>query len=511
MRLRLPSLPASLRFPSLRKLLPTVSSKAAAKPAPQTWTKRLPLRCTLLVTAALLAAPSALLLRLPRPRAEGLGRLLPYAALLQSFPAAPERGVPQLWQQRLPGPLADQFWRQQRQNWWQLWGQDGTLGAYLVLPTPRPVRIGALARPANSIEVDGLLVIAPNPLSLSLLSQKLRTAPRQQRGLQQRCLERLERRQSAYWTTDGLGSMAGELAPLLQAFQEGCVELELAEGSLQFQGEAGAVAGLLAPVTGETTNPRGVSGPSDLPPPLTPDLLLQVSGPSLQPLLDGLLRRELIREPLITAYGLSDADLKLLKDSPFLLRLRPLPSGPFQAGLELVVAPKGERKAWARMLDGISERLFERGLQVAAETATSWRDGDERIVGGWRWLTDKGEQPLLQLFLGPEPPPFKSPFSDAQAWSSMSGLRLQARPAALAGVMLLPLQLPMPLQQADQLEVLAEPSHEGKDAPSRLLGRLAITPRQPIPQPQRPLQPQLPQQQPDQGQPQAPVAPQPLP
>jgi len=512
MRLRLPFLPASLRLSSLSKALPTDSSKAASNQAAQTWTQRLPLRFTLLVTAALLAAPSAVLLRLPRPRAEGLGRLLPHAALLQSFPAAPERDVPQLWQQRLPSPLADQFWRQQRQNWWQLWGQDGTVGAYLVMPTPRPVRIGALARPANSIEVDGLLVVAPNPLSLSLLSQKLRSAPRQQRGLQQRCLDRLERRQSAYWNPDGLGSMAGELAPLLQAFQEGCVELELAEGSLQFQGEAGAVTGLLAPVTGQPTPPLGVSGPSDLPLPLSPDLLLQLSGPSLQPLLDGLLRRELIREPLITAYGLTDADLKLLKESPFLLRLRPLASGPFQAGLELVVAPKGDRKAWARMLDGISERLFERGLQVAAETATSWRDGDERIVGGWRWLTDKGEQPLLQLFLGPEPPPFKSPFTNAQPWSAMAGLRLQARPAALAVVTLLPLQLPMPLQQADQLQVLAEPSSEGKDAPSLLLGRLAITPRQPIPQPQlsplpqRPLQPQPPLQQ-GQGQPQVPVAP----
>jgi hypothetical protein len=512
MRLRLPSLPASLRLPALRKGLPLDSPLAAPSLAPpQPWIRRLPLRITLLVTAALVAAPSALLLRLPRPRAEGLGRLLPHAALLQSFPASPERGVPQLWQQRLPGPVADQFWRQQRQNWWQFWGQDGTVGAYLVMPTPRPVRLGALARPANSVEVDGLLVVAPNSLSLALLSQKLRSAPRQQRGLQQRCLELLERRQSAYWNVDGLGSMAGELAPLLQAFQEGCVELQLAEGSLQFQGEAGAVSGLLAPATGAPSTPVVVSGPAGLPPPLGNDLLLQVSGPSLQPLLDGLLRRDLIREPLITAYGLTEADLRLLKDSPFLLSLRPLASGPFLAGLELVVAPKGERKTWTRMLDGISERLFERGLQVAAETATSWRDADERIVGGWRWLADQ-DQPLLQLFLGSEPPPFKSPFSESQAWNRLPGLRLQARPSALAAVSLLPLQLPMPLQQADQLQVLAETGSEGKDSPSRLLGRLAITPRQPIPQPQlsplpqRQLQPQLPLQQAP-PQPQLPVAP----
>jgi hypothetical protein len=230
----------------------------------------------------------------------------------------------------------------------------------------------------------------------------------------------------------------------------------------------------------------------------------------LQPLLDGLLRRELIREPLITAYGLREADLRLLKDSPFLLSLRPVASGPFVAGLDLVVAPKGERKSWSRMLDGISERLFERGFQVAAETSTSWRDADERIVGGWRWLSDQ-KQPLLQLFLGPEPPPFKSPFAKSQAWNALPGLRLQARPAALASLSLLPLQLPMPLQQADQLQVLAQTDFQAaKGAPSRVLGRLTITARPATPQSQRPPQPRTQPQQTLQQvppQPQIPVAP----
>jgi len=507
MRLRLPSLPVPVRLPIG---VPKPARLPEDKTPPRPWIRRLPLRVTLLVTAGLLAIPSVVLVRLPRPRAEGLGRLLPQAALLQSFTATPERGVPQLWQQRLPGPLADQFWRQQRQTWWQFWGKDGTVGAFLVMPTPRPVRIGALPRPANSVEVDGLLVVAPNALSLSLLNQTLRTAPRQQRGLQQRCLDLLERRQSTYWNADGLGAMAGELAPLLQAFQEGCLELQLAAGSLQFQGEAGALAGLVEPAKGGSSPTAGGPGPADLPPPLGNDLLLQVSGPTLQPLLDGLLRRELIREPLITAYGLSEADLRLLKDSPFLLSLRPVASGPFVAGLDLVVAPKGERKSWSRMLDGISERLFERGFQVAAETSTSWRDADERIVGGWRWLSDQ-KQPLLQLFLGPEPPPFKSPFAKSQAWNALPGLRLQARPAALASLSLLPLQLPMPLQQADQLQVLAQTDFQAaKGAPSRVLGRLTITARPATPQSQRPPQPRTQPQQTLQQvppQPQIPVAP----
>jgi hypothetical protein len=480
------------------RILPRRPASAPSGTPPKPWTRRLPLRCTLLATAALLALPTALLLRLPRPRAEGLGRLLPHAALLQSFPGAPERSAPQLWQQRLPGALADQFWRQQRQLWWQLWGQDGSLGAYLVMPTPRPIRIGAQRRPPNSVEVDGLLVVAANPLSLNLLSQKLGTAPRQQRGLQQRCLELLESRQSAYWSLDGLNAMAGALAPLLQAFQEGCVELQLADGALQFEGEAAAIAGLLGPVAPAASpgNPTPSLGPSNLPQPLPSSLLLQVSGGSLQPLLAGLLSRELIREPLITAYGLSDADIKLLKDSPFQLSLRPLASGPFQAGLELVVAPRGDRRQWTRMLDGISERLFERGLQTVAETATSWRDGDERIVGGWRWLPNTGKQPLLQLFLGPEPPPFRTSLARPEQWQALPTLQLQARPGALADAALLPLQLPMPLQQADQLELLAESPGSSKDGPSRLVGRLAIkprpsVPRQPLPAP-RPAQAPLP-------------------
>jgi hypothetical protein len=450
----------------------------------------LPLRCTVLATAALLALPTFVLVRLPRPRAEGLGRLLPYAALLQSFPAGPERGAPQLWQQRLPGPLAERFWRQQRQLWWQLWGPGGASGPYLVLPTPRPIRVGALARPANSLEVDGLLVVAPNPLSLNLLTQQLKATPRQQRGLQLRCLELLQRRQSAYWTADGLGAMAGALAPLLQSFQEGCVDLQLADGALDFAGEAAAIGGSLAP-SSSTTSPA--EGDGLLPDPLSTDLLLQVGGKSLRPLLAGLLGRELIREPLASAYGLTEADLRLLQDSPFLLTLRPLATGPFQAGLELVVAPRGERKAWTRMLDGIAERLYARGLQSAAETATSWRDDGERIVGGWRWLPTAGGQPLLQLFLGPEPPPFRTPLTGAQAWQNLPTLRLQARPAALAAALLLPPQLPMPLQQADQLTVMAETLGSGNDAPSRLGGRLELRPLQPVPQPQLPRVPSLPQ------------------
>lgn len=433
---------------------------------------RFPLRCTALVTVGLVLLPALALLRLPRPRAEGLGRLLPHAALLQSFPAAPGRPVPQLWQQRLPEVLVQQLWSQQRQLWWQFWGQDGAGGAYLVLPLPRPIRVGSIGLPPHSLEVDGLLVVAANPLAETLLRDQLKRAPRQQQGLQQRCLDQLQRRQAAYWTADGLGAMAGPMAPLLQTFQEGCVELQLVSSSLQFEGEAAATSGLVAPAPAASA--------AALPPPLSPDLLLQVSGQSLQPLLTGLLGRQLIREPLVSAYGLQESDLDLLQGSPFLLTLRPLARGPFQAGLELVVAPRGDRQAWLRMLDGIAERLIDRGMDSDPAAASTWRDDAGRVVGGWRWSGQSEESvqsegpPLLQLFLGPEPPPFRSPFADAAAWQALPALRLQARPQALAAVSLLPSQLPMPLQQASSLELLADRPGVGDGGISRLVGRLAL-------------------------------------
>lgn len=99
-------------------------------------------------------------------------------------------------------------------------------------------------------------------------------------------------------------------------------------------------------------------------------------------------------------------------------------------------------------------------------------------------------QPLLQLFLGPEPPPFRAERSGPHPWQSLPTLQLQARPLALAEAALLPLQLPMPLQQADQLEVLAQSDPADRDGPTRLQGRLAITPRRSVPQSPPPPRPQ---------------------
>lgn len=459
-------------FTSLRPLLRRTLALWPSRPPLRPLLRRLPLRCTALVTAGLLLTPAWLLLQRPRPRAEGLGRLLPHAALLQSFPADPLRPAPQLWRQRLAAGTAERLWRQQRNPWWQFWGRDGAGGAYLVLPLPRAMALGSEPLPPNSLRIDGLLVVAASPLAQRLAADQLRLAPRPQRGLQGRCLESLQRRQAAYWTADGLGAMAGPLAPLLQSLQEGCLELQLTGAALSLDGEVAATAGLLAPA------PQAL-GAGALPPPLPPALLLQIRGRRFDPLLRGLLNRQLIREPLAATYGLAEPQLALLRQSPFVLRLRPLANGPFQAGLELLLLPSGERQAWDRLLEGLADRLVERGLEPLPANPSLWRDEQQRTVGGWRWLPGpSAKQPLLQLFLGPDPVSAANApldLASIEAWRQLPALQLQARPQALLPLGLLPSQLPLPLQQAAELQavVAADPAAGGAGL-SRLLARLQL-------------------------------------
>ncbi len=459
LRRRLASLPVRLPQPPLGPLL-----------------RRLPLRCTALATTALLLTPALLLHQRPRPRAEGLGRLLPHAALLQSVPADPLRPVPQLWRQRLAAAgAADRLWRQQRGPWWQFWGRDGAGGAYLVLPLPRAMAVGSEPLPANSLRIDGLLLVAASPLAQRLAADQLRAAPRQQRGLQGRCLDNLQRRQAAYWSADGLGAMAGPLAPLLQGLQEGCLVLGLDGAALALEGEVAATTGLLAAA------PLAL-GAGALPPPLADDRLLQLRGRSLEPLLRGFLSRQLIREPLAASYGLAEPQLALLRRSPFQLRLRPVANGPFHAGLELVLLPSGGRARWDPWLEGLADRLVERGLEPLAGSPRTWRDDQQRTVGGWRWLPGPSpDQPLLHLFLGPVPAPVANDLRHVQHWQRLPELELQARPQALVALGLLPAQLPLPLQQAAALQAVLESGpaqgEGGTGGLTRLLARLQLLPR----------------------------------
>ncbi|MDA1246069.1 MAG: hypothetical protein O2787_02065 [Cyanobacteria bacterium] len=424
------------------------------------------LRWTFTFTFLLLLLPTGLLLRDPRPRAEGLERLLGQAALLQSFPAAPERPVPALWSQRLGAAEARRVWRQQRRFWWQFWGGDGDAGAFLAYQFD-----SASPPPPNGIRVDDLVVVAANPLAKQLLQDQLKLAQPQRRGLEQRCLQRLQQEQAVFWAPLGLGVLAGSAAPFLQRFQQGCLSLALDVANLGITGEAAAASGLLSA--------PGPSAPAVVPPPLPAELLLEWRGPALEGLLQGLLSRQLIREPLAARYGIGDAQMIMLGRVPFTLRLRPLAQGPFQTGLELELAVSGDRSPWNQMLAGIVEPLESQGLVATPSgskvlAAMKWRQQNGQVVGGWRWTLAGSSSPELLLFLGPEPP---APFIPVLRRPGLGGsMQLRLRPAALAERGLLPPELPKPVQRANQLSLTAAPSLPGS-ALSQLTGQLQLQSR----------------------------------
>lgn len=437
--------------------------------------RRLRLRATALAAGLLVLGPASLLWQLPRPQAQGLERLLPQMALLQSLPPASTRPVPQLWQQRLGQPLAQRLWRQQRRLWWQGWGRHGDSGAYLVVPVGRAELLPGNQRPAHSLLLNDLLVVAANPLSLKALQDQLGNVQRPLQGLDRRCLALLETQQAVFWKPVGLGGLSGDLAPLLLGYQEGCLALDLEADQLRFSGEA-------------TATPDPVGGPlrSAVLPPLPAlgsDLLLEMQGPSLQPLLQGYLSRQLVREALAANYGIGPAQLDLLRLLPFRLQLRPIATGPFRAGLALQLQPGRHRKAVAELLNQLRPRLQQQGLEDAPPQwragaaasgvlpEASWRREDGTLVGGWRWQLLPGQQPQLQLFLGPQPPMPTAPVSGAD-----TALRLRFRPAEMVAAGLLPPSLPTVVQQASQLQLAAS----GQKGPlSQLQGRLQLAPRSP--------------------------------
>jgi len=462
---------------------------------------RLQLRATALVTALLLLGPALVLWRLPRPRAQGLARLLSETALIQSFAANPLRPVPSLWQQRLGPSQALRQWQRQQGLWWQFWGRDGDAGAFLAI-ADRPGPAGAATLlPPNALRVDDLLVLAPDPLSLRQLSDQLRSGGRKRQGLERRCLERLQQGQAVYWSPLGLAAITGPVAPLLQHLRQGCLSLTTGggapalrsatslrsandlrggndqRGALELQGEATAFTGLLAEPPGAGQSFARSAAP------LPPGIALELSGPRLEPWLQGLLSRQLIREPLAARYGLADGELKLLQSIPFQLRLRRITTGAFQAGLELQFIVGSERQAWAKLLDHLRQGLLDGGLQEtparlepggAAGTGgsnrrlptASFSREDDQVVGGWRWLASQGGDPQLLMFLGSEP------LGPSAARIVPDRFQLRLQPSELDKLSLIPGGLPLLVRRATSLELVATAT---KGQPlSQLTGRLQL-------------------------------------
>ena len=270
-------------------------------PLPRLRMPRPPLPLTAATILLFLGLPLVGLLRLPRPQAQGLEKLLSAASLVQSFPPSPDRPVPALWQERLGAGLANSLWRAQNRTWWQFWGVHSDVPPYLALPATGVLSGPPASLPLNALRLDDVVVLAPDALSLRLLQDRLLPQQRRSRGLQGRCAELLRRDQAVFWDPGALAVMVGPLAPLLQEFQEGCLRLELDPLGLRWQGEAASVDGVLLPLP-----TRAPLADVPLQPPLPADRLLELEGDSLAPLLRGLLSRQLIREPLSRTYGLDE-------------------------------------------------------------------------------------------------------------------------------------------------------------------------------------------------------------
>jgi hypothetical protein len=470
---------------------------------------RPPLPWTSSLIALLILLPSLALWRWPRPRAEGLEQLMTGASLVQSFPATPGRRLPQLWQQRLGAGLGEALWQRQTRPWWQIWGPEGQGAPFLVLQASGWPAELSKPLPPQALRLSDLMVVAPDPLARQSLAASLRPQQRRSRGLHSRCLERLSQDQAVFWNPTALGAMVGPLAPLMQRFQEGCLTLSLAGRGLSWQGEATSVDGVLAQL--DTEAPPVTTLAAALP--LPPDELLQVQGGSLQDLLEGLLSRQLIREPLALRYGLDSERLRGLRFAPFRLRLRPQPQGPFQASLELQVRLRQPPQTWLPVLQRLAQSLREQGFepiplalaaaapsspmpptkattqtkaaaqasaplavtpggpQAAAGTtpqaqqgpkppvnplAMAWRRSDGAVVGGWRWLAaPRGQAAEVLFFLGPAPA--RVGLMPSQAFPRERSLQLRARPRALDQLGLLPPEMPAVVRSSEQLWTLTEP------------------------------------------------------
>lgn len=485
--------------------IPALSLSGAGDSAGSGLWRPLPLPITATAILLLVAVPLVALQRLPRPRAQGLEQLLNGVTLLQSFPAAPQRAIPDLWRQRLGGPLAERAWRQQRGLWWQLWGEHAEGAPMLALPAASLPAATVAALPPQAMRLGDLVVVAPDPLALQMLRDGLRPQQRPSRGLQRRCLDRLRSTQAVFWNSAAIGVIAGPMAPLLQRFQDGCLSIALDATGVVWSGEAAAVDGVLTSVAASPAwiEPRRHG-------PLPPDQLLQIEGASLDLLIQGLLSRQMIRDPLASRYGIDTDRLELLRRAPFQLRLRPRLKGPFQASLELQLLTGKDRAAWQRLLDRLSRSLQEQGLRPAVQAASpasaaasspsptgsrvqpstisttippggstsssaTWSRADGVIVGGWRWLPAGSGQAQLLFFLGPVPQaPLALIGGPANPLPAAGGLLLRSRPAALAALEMLPADVPELMRRSSQLEIEARLAGDQSLPISLLTGRLQV-------------------------------------
>ena len=84
------------------------------------------------------------------------------------------------------------------------------------------------------------------------------------------------------------------------------------------------------------------------------------------------------------------------------------------------------------------------------------------MVGGWRWLRGPAGEGQLVLFLGPEPARIEPIPAGAAERPAPGQLVLQVRPQAMAGLGLLPAEMPPLVLRSEQLVLRTFPQGQGR-------------------------------------------------
>ena len=424
---------------------------------------------TLGLGAVLLSGLIGVILNQPSLQDDGihasLTRVSGAFSLMQSFHGDSKRPAPKLWNQRLGLVRAANLWKRQgRSIWWQGWSDDGD--AYLILPDQL---LATDSKNLRKHQVLGLTLLGSDELHRQQLIQRLKRQPErpaQPTSLQSRCMQRLANAPAVFWTSDALAAISGTTAPLLQQASHGCLALRLIGNTLHWGGVVGDRSLALAasqPKQGWIFSVSNRQKPAKF----DEDSLLEVNGARVDLILGKLLSRQIIQEPLEAQYGVNQSIRSRLALSPFSLRLKQQAKGAYRAGLQFQAPLPGGAAAWASVLDRVSNHLEERGFQRInpaknkdqKSDAVIWKDkreGQNKIVGGWRWLQYSKNSMLLSAGLASLPD--TKPFYQVLPISKLLALKLNARPSNLASLGLMNGSWPALLKQADSLHLQIEPA-----------------------------------------------------
>ena len=424
---------------------------------------------TLGLGAVLLGGLIGVILNQPSRQDDGthasLSRVSGAFSLILSFHGDSKRLAPKLWNQRLGLVRAANLWKRQRRSiWWQGWSEDGD--AYLILPDQL---LATDSRNLRKHQVLGLTFLGSDELHRQQLIQRLQRQPErpaQPTSLQSRCMQRLAKAPAVFWTGDALAAISGTTAPLLQQASHGCLALRLIGNTLHWSGVIGDRSLALAASQPKQGWIFSVSDPQQ-PANFDQESLLEVHGARVDLILGTLLSRQIIQEPLEAQYGVNQSIRSRLALSPFSLRLKQQAKGAYRAGLQFQTPLPGGSAAWSSVFDRVSNRLEERGFQrnnpakdkSQKSDAVIWKDnreGQNKILGGWRWLQYPKKSMLLSAGLASLPD--TKPFYQALPESKLLALKLNARPRNLVSLGLMNESWPALLKQADSLHFQIEPA-----------------------------------------------------